>query len=97
MTIVYASIAGIVILLSAFIVAMNWGCVIATKLNRRKGIDTYYSTVPLFSLILAGVIAYPVYPFSPKWWIWIIPAVDIGNWMLIIGLTWAIAKRMFNK
>ena len=97
MTTLRTSIAGIAMLLAAYIVVMNWGCVIASELNKRKGIDKHHSTVPLISLILAGVIAYPVYPFCPKWWIGIIPAVDIGNWMLIIGLPWAIAQGMFKK
>lgn len=97
MTILRASVAGIVISLAAFIVVMNWVWVIASELNKRKGIDKHYSTVPLISLILAGVIAYPVYPFTPKWWIWIIPAVDIGNWALVIGLPWTIAMGAFKK
>ncbi len=84
-------------LLAAYIVVMNWGCVIASERNKRKGIDKHHSTVPFISLILAGVLAYPLYPFTPKWWIGIIPAVDIGNWMLVIGLPWAIARGAFKK
>lgn len=87
----------IAMLLAAYIVVMNWGCVIASERNKRKGIAKHHSTVPLFSLLLTGMIAYPLYPFSPKWWIGIIPAVDIGNWMLIIGLPWAIVHGMFRK
>ena len=97
MTILRASIAGIVMLLAAHIAVMNWGCVIASEINKRRGIDKHHSTVPLISLILAGVVAYPLYPFTPKWWIGIIPAVDIGTWMLIIGLPWAIAHGIFKK
>jgi len=91
-----ASVAVILLLLAAYIVVMNWGCVIASEINRRKGIDKHYSTGPLVSLILAG-IAFPVFPLAPKWWIGIIPAVDIGNWMLIIGLPWAIGHSVFKK
>jgi hypothetical protein len=97
MTILRASIAAIVMLLAAYIAVINWWYVIASELNKRRGIDKHYSTVPLISLILAGVIAYPLYPFTPNWWIWVLPAVDIGNWMLIIGLPWAIAHGMFKK
>ncbi|MBI2441694.1 MAG: hypothetical protein HYV35_10020 [Lentisphaerae bacterium] len=97
MTILRASISVILMALAAYIVVMNWGCVIASERNKRKGIAKHHSTVPLISLILTGVIAYPLYPFSPKWWIGIIPAVDIGNWMLVIGLPWAIARGMFKK
>ena len=96
MTILRASHAVILILLAACIVVMNWSCVIASGINRRRGIDKHHSTGPLVSLILAAM-AYPLFPFAPKWWIGIIPAVDIGNWMLIIGLPWAVAHGMFKK
>lgn len=74
---------------------MNLGCVIATSRNKRKGIDKHHSTVPIVSAFLAG-IAYLVYPFAPKVWIWIIPAIDIGNW----GLLWLpvmVLKRGRNE
>ena len=96
MTILRVSGSAILMLLAACIVVMNWGCVIASEVNSRKGIDKHHSTVPLISLILAGV-AYPLYPFAPKWWIGIIPAIDIANWAVIIGLPWAIAHGMFKK
>jgi hypothetical protein len=86
----------VLLLLAAYIVVMNWGCVIASGRNKRKGIDKRHSTVPLISLILAG-FAFPLYPFAPKGWIGIIPAVDIGNWILLIGLPWAIAHGAFKK
>jgi len=50
--------------------------------NRRKGIDKHHSTVPLVSLILAGV-AFTAYPYTPKMWIGIIPLVDIANWSML--------------
>jgi hypothetical protein len=89
-------VAVILVLLAAYITAMNWGCVIASERNKRRGIDKHHSTVPLISLLLAG-LSYAIYPLTPKGWIGIIPAVDIGNWMLIIGLPWAIAKGAFKK
>lgn len=83
-------------LLAAYVAAMNWACVIASEINRRKKIDKHHSTVPAVSLILAG-LAYPLYPFSPRWWIGLIPILDVGTWMLIIGLPWAIAHGAFKK
>jgi hypothetical protein len=50
----------------------------------------------LVSLILAGV-AYSAYPFEPKGWIGIVPAVDIGNWILIAGVSRAIISGAFKK
>ena len=28
---------------------------------------------------------------------WVIPAVDIGTWMLIVGLPWAIVTGAFKR
>jgi hypothetical protein len=96
MTELRISIAVILMLMAAYVAVMNWGCVIASERNRRRKIDKHVSTVPLISFLLAG-LAYEVYPFIPKGWIGIIPAVDIGNWMLVIGLPWAVAKGTVRK
>lgn len=89
-------IAGIILVLAAYIALMNWGCVIASLRNQKKGIDKHHSTIPGISLILAGV-AYFIYPLNPKLWIGFIPGLDIGTWMLVIGLPWAIAKGDFKN
>jgi len=87
----------ICILISGYIAAMNWGCIIKNARNRREGVDRHHSTVPIVSILFAAAIAYPLFPFTPKWWIWLIPVLDIGNWILIIGLPWAIAKGAFRR
>ncbi len=89
--------AVILMLMAGFVVVMNWGYVIANEWNKRKGIDRYYSTVPLVSFFLAGILAYQLYPFSPKAWIALIPALDIGNWILLIGLPTAIARGALKR
>ena len=96
MTEIRASIAVILLLLACLMVVMNWSCVAASERNKRKGIQKHVSTVPLLSLIFAG-LAHTVCPWTSKGWIGIIPAVDIGNWMFIIGVPWALAKGMFKK
>ena len=96
MTELRISVSAILMLVAALTAVGNWGCVIASERNKRRKVDKHVSTVPLISLILAG-LAYEIYPFSPKRWIGIIPAVDIGNWMLVIGLPWAIATGAFKK
>lgn len=70
------------VLAAGYVLAMNWWCVIATKRNERRGIDKHHSTVPLVTLILAG-IAYRAFPLTAKAWIGVVPALDIGNWMLL--------------
>lgn len=96
MTVLRAGASIILMLLAAYIVVMNWGCVVVSERNKRRGIDRHHSTVPLISLILAG-LAFPLFPFTPRVWIAIIPAVDIGNWMLLIGLPVAIIQGAFRK
>jgi len=88
--------ASILLLLACLMVVMNWTCVTASERNRRNGIQKHVSTVPLLSLICAG-FGHALYPWTPKGWIGVIPAADIGNWMLLIALPWAIAKGMFRK
>lgn len=83
-------------LLALFFVVVNWSCVIASEMNRRKGIDKHHSMVPLASLLTAG-IAFFLYPYAPRIWIWIIPAVDISNWAVLIGMPWAVVKGIFKK
>ena len=87
--------ASLLMLFGAYCAVMNWGCVIASMRNKRKGIDKHHSTVPLISLIAAG-LAYFIYPLQPKSWIGLIPALDLGNWMLVIGLPCAIAQGAFK-
>ena len=89
-------IAGIILVLAAYIALMNWGCVIVSLRNQKKGIDKHHSTIPGITLILAGG-AYFIYPLNPKSWIGFIPGLDIGTWMLVIGLPWAIAKGAFKN
>jgi hypothetical protein len=81
----------LLVLIAAYVAVMNWGCAVASAWNRRKGIDRYHSTVPLISLAAAG-LAYFTCPFGPKRWIMLIPALDLGNWILAVGLPVAIAK-----
>ena len=97
MVIIRAIISVLILLAATYVVVANWGCVIVSIRNKRKGIDRHHSTVPLISFIFAGAFAYPLYPFIPKWWIVIIPALDIGNWSLIISLPWVIFHQVIRK
>ena len=87
----------LVMLIALFIVVANWGCVITSEMNKRRGIDRHHSVAPVISLLLVGLIAVPLYPWTPKWWMWILPAVDIGTWMFVVGFPWALAKGMFKR
>jgi hypothetical protein len=85
MVIARTILASVVILCAAYIAVMNWGCVIQTWRNERKGIKRYHSTVPLGTFFLA-VVALLLWPFEPRLWILIIPLADIGNLNLLISL-----------
>lgn len=97
MTVLRATGAIICLLVSTYVLVLNWTCVGKNILNQRKGIDRHHSTIPLLSLIFAGAIAYPLFPYTPKWWTFLIPVLDIGNWILAIGLPWAVFKGAFRR
>jgi hypothetical protein len=48
-------LAIIILLLAGYIVAMNWGCVIVSFRNKRRGIDRHHSTVPVVFFILVAL------------------------------------------
>lgn len=75
-------LAIIILLFAAYIVVMNWGCVIVSSRNRRLGIDRHHSTVPVVTLVLV-VLAYLLYPRQDKSWMIVIPLLDIANWSLL--------------
>jgi len=83
----FRSIAALVfILIGAIIAVMNWTSLLTGMRNKKRGTDRQPSTIS-FVTIICALVAFMVYPGTPKWWIWIIPAADIGNWMIIPGLT----------
>jgi hypothetical protein len=87
-------IAGVVLLFAAYIVAMNWGCVIVSLRNRKRGIDRHHSTVPIASLIFAGM-GHMIWPWPDKSWIIAIPLLDIANWSLLwLPVAFIREKRM---
>ena len=75
-------LAAIILLFAAYIVVMNWGCVIVSMRNKSRGIDRHHSTVPLISIILV-VLANLIYPLPNKMWMIAIPLLDIANWSLL--------------
>ena len=72
---------------AAFVVVMNWGCVIVSWRNKRRGIARHYSTVPLVSVVLT-VVAWAIIPWDGRHWLFAIPALDIANWMLLWLPVW---------
>ena len=60
----------------------NWQVAIINGINRRKGIDRSHSLVPLLSLLFA-LLAYILCQRSWRHWIWLIPACDIGYWIVL--------------
>lgn len=55
------------------------------------------SMVPILSLILTGLVAYPICPFPHKEWMAIIPALDIGNWAVVLAVPVALFQGLFRK
>jgi len=83
------------LLMAGYPAVLNWWGVISNIRNRLSGIDKNYSTGPLVSVLLSAC-AYLVYPFAPKGWIWILPAMDVGNWVALIGLPVAVIRGKFK-
>jgi hypothetical protein len=75
-------LATAILLLAAYIVVMNWGCVIVSMSNKRRGIDRHHSTVPIVSFVLAA-LAYLIHPRPGKMWMIFVPLLDIANWSLL--------------
>lgn len=82
MTIARFIIASVFLIFAAYIVVMNWGCVIASARNKQRGIDRHHSTVPLVSVFLT-ILAYLIYPKPDKMWLISLPLLDIANWSLL--------------
>jgi hypothetical protein len=82
MTFIRTVIAVVLLALAGYIALMNWGCVLVSLRNQKKGIDKHHSQVLIFQNILP-VAAFFIYPHSPKWWIWLIPCLDLSNWTLL--------------
>jgi hypothetical protein len=82
MTIARFIFAFAILLIAAYIVVMNWGCVIISIRNKRRRIDRHHSTVPIVSFILAA-LAYGLYPRADGRWMIAVPLLDIANWSLL--------------
>ncbi|MEZ5989389.1 MAG: hypothetical protein R3F30_09745 [Planctomycetota bacterium] len=95
MTLLRAALAIALVLLGLYFIAANWACVLVSLRNRRRGIPRHHPVMPLLS-VFASIGALVLYPWSPATWILLIPAVDIGNWVLVIGLPWSIAAGSFR-
>jgi len=88
--------AALILLLAAgYPVVLNWGAVIWNARNRRRGVDKHYSPGPFLSAALAS-FAYVAYPFGSKQWIFVLPAIDIGNWVALVGLA-TMVRRVFRR
>lgn len=86
--------------LAAYVVVMNWFCLILNTRNRRRGIDQHSSMLPLISII-ATVAAYHIFPHPNAEWMFLIPLLDLSIWLLFllpIFLLWdAIRKSHSHK
>lgn len=72
-----------ILLFGAYIVVMNWGSVIVSTRNKKRGIDRHHSTVPIISFVLAA-LAYLIYPHPDKMWMISVPLLDVANWSLLL-------------
>ena len=85
-----------ILLLAGYVVVMNWGCVIVSMNNKRRGIDWHHSTVPILSVILVA-LASLTYPRPDTMWMIYVPLLDIANWSLLWLPVVLIEKREQRK
>lgn len=88
--------AGLFLVLAGYLVVMNWGCVIVSLINRRRGIDRHHSVVPLISVFLSGC-AYGVCPVSGRNWVFVVPLCDIANWLVLWLPFWLLKEALQKK
>jgi hypothetical protein len=84
------------IIFGAFVAFKNWVGVAVSLKNKWAGIKKHYSVLPLVSLLTAG-LAFLIYPLEPRMWMWAIPILDPGNWILAVGLPMGIARGAFSR
>lgn len=82
MTALRAALALLIALAALYVVGMNWAGAFVSWRSRRRGIEAHPSLTPLISLLLAAT-ACSLYPYPPRFWLLLIPLLDIGNWMLL--------------
>ena len=84
------------VLLAAYFAAMNWWGFFANVRNRHRGIHKHYSPAPFLSAVVAISVSIAArnWPFfRVARWILIIPALDIGNWQVLISLAMLGTRR----
>ncbi|MBL9171734.1 MAG: hypothetical protein JNN07_28650 [Verrucomicrobiales bacterium] len=86
-------VAVVILLFAAYIVVMNWSCVIISLRNKKRGINRYHSTVPLLSLMIT-YLAYIMYPWP---WMMVVPLLDIANWIMLWAPLWWIREIRRRK
>jgi len=86
-------IAAFVTIFSGAVIAIvNWASLLTGVRTKKRGTGRQPSTMSFATLICAAV-GYMLYPGTPKWWIWMIPVADIGNWMMFLGLSAVIGGK----
>ncbi len=88
MIVVRYILSSILLLAAVYIVVLNWGCVIVSIRNARRGIDRHHSTVPLVSFFLTifGIVFFPQ-PNKVAWMI-AVPILDIAHLNIVFAIFW---------
>ncbi len=97
MTILRFIVSFAVLLLAAHIAVMNWGCVITSFRNKKRGIDQHHSTAPILSALLTLVAMMLCPRHDLVAWMLLVPLLDIGNWILLLSLPLLIFELIKKK
>ncbi len=81
-------LAGLLLVLAALFAITDVYAVVASRRYRAQGVDRHVSMVSGGSLLLCAG-AYVAWPGQHAAWVFLVTALDLGTWVLILGLPWA--------
>ena len=96
MNVVKAIVGGLCLLAAFYVLIMNYGCVIVSLRNKRRGIDRHHSTVPFVSAIPA-VLAAMLLPRPWGIWALLIPVLDIANLNLLLAPVYLVVHLLRKR
>lgn len=78
-------LAAFLLAIAGLVAASDLWAVLVSSRNRAQGIDKHVSMVPGLSLLLCAG-AYWAWPGQGAASVWLVTALDLGTWSLVVGL-----------
>lgn len=78
-----------------YIVGLNYGCIIVSERNKRRGIDKHHSVSPFIGPI-SYLIGASLSPFKIGIHVLIVLVLDPGTWLIVLGLPYALLTELLG-